>query len=63
MILRINRGYFPVQHLPIDLCNGNALCFFEVVTEFLNVIWMNFVLQRVKYSKAIDFFVINELLW
>jgi hypothetical protein len=27
MILRLNSDYFPKQHQPVDLCNGEVLCF------------------------------------
>jgi hypothetical protein len=33
---------------PNDLCNDEALCFFKVGIEFLNITCMSSVLQRVK---------------
>jgi hypothetical protein len=39
MILAANRNYFLNQNLHVDLCNGEELLFFfEVRTEFLNII-------------------------
>jgi hypothetical protein len=33
MVLRINSSYFPKQHFPVDLCNGECTLFFAVVPE------------------------------
>jgi hypothetical protein len=36
----------PQQHQPDCLCNLDAVCFYEVRAEVLNIVWMNFSLHR-----------------
>jgi hypothetical protein len=37
MILKINSDHFPKKHKPINLCNGEGLCF-KAGTEILGII-------------------------
>jgi hypothetical protein len=49
MILTINRDYFLKQHQPVNLCNGNVLCFLcgkeWILKYYLDELWF----QRVKW--------------
>jgi hypothetical protein len=56
--------YFSIWYEQVRLCNGNTCCvFFEVRTEFLNIIYIYFRLQRVNWSCikcALQYYMHNE---
>jgi hypothetical protein len=45
MILVIDDGYIPTQHEIMSLCNEDRL--YEVQTQLLHIMWMNFTLPRI----------------
>jgi hypothetical protein len=47
MILNVNSDYFLKQHQPVELCNGQVLCFSAVQTEFIKYYLDKLKLQRV----------------
>jgi hypothetical protein len=42
----MNGDYFLKQFYQIDLCDADALCFVEVGTELLSIIYMSFGVRR-----------------
>jgi hypothetical protein len=53
IILRINSDYFPKEHLTADLLMTARNIFFEVGTEFLNLVQMYFLLMTVNSTELI----------
>jgi hypothetical protein len=54
MVLRINSDYFPTQHLPVDLCNGEVQCFLCGTDWILKHYLDELRLQSVKVETEIN---------
>jgi NADH:ubiquinone oxidoreductase subunit E len=52
MILRINSDYLPKQRQPVDLCNGEVLCFLCGTDCILKYYSDELRLQRVKIKST-----------